>query len=155
MINTTGRNTIALSEEKLGKDSFLRHAREIAETHQEKWDGSGYPRGLKGEEIPISGRLMAIADVYDALISKRVYKEPFPHETAVAAIAEGKGTHFDPDMVDAFLSIAEEFRKIALKFSDFEEERRALAGSGKTAAFLLPILQRLAPDGDLPIFRTD
>lgn len=127
-----GMNTIALSEEKLGKNSFLRHARDIAETHQEKWDGSGYPRGLKGDQIPISGRIMAIADVYDALISKRVYKAPFPHKTAVATIVDGRGSHFDPDMVDAFLLLTEQFRKIALKFSDFEEERQLLSIPGES-----------------------
>ena len=72
--------------------------------HQEKWDGSGYPQGLAGEQIPLSARLMAVADVYDALISRRVYKEGMPHEKAVAIIEEGRGTHFDPDLVDAFLS---------------------------------------------------
>ena len=79
-----GEEALRLTEQKLGKSTFLRHAREIAGSHQEKWDGSGYPRGLKGEAIPVSGRLMALADVYDALISKRVYKPPMPHEKAVA-----------------------------------------------------------------------
>ncbi len=121
-----GRDTIKVCERRLGHNSFLRYAREIAETHQEKWDGSGYPYGLQGNEIPISGRLMAIADVYDALISKRVYKPPFPHEKAVKIIIEGKGTHFDPDMVDAFLEITEQFREIALEFADHDEERAML-----------------------------
>jgi len=122
-----GRDAIALQEKKLGENSFLHHAREIAATHQEKWDGSGYPEGLKGDDIPISGRLMAVADVYDALISKRVYKPPFPHSKAVTIIREGRGSHFDPDMVDAFMEITEEFRKIALQFADFEEERETLS----------------------------
>jgi putative two-component system response regulator len=122
-----GRNAIMSAEKRLGTESFLRYAREIAETHQEKWDGSGYPHGLKGEAIPIAGRLMAIADVYDALISKRVYKMPFTHAKAVQIIKEGKGTHFDPDMVDAFLELQDEFRKTALQFADFDEERAALA----------------------------
>jgi putative two-component system response regulator len=90
-----GEEALRRTEQKLGKSTFLRHAREIAGSHQEKWDGSGYPRGLKGDEIPVSGRLMALADVYDALISKRVYKPPMPHEKAVAIIREGRGTHFD------------------------------------------------------------
>ena len=111
---------------RLGQHSFLRHACEIAEGHQEKWDGSGYPKGLKGEEIPVSARLMAVADVYDALISKRVYKPPFPHSKAVGIISEGKGSHFDPDMVDAFLEIHEEFRRVALEFADFDEEKATL-----------------------------
>ena len=123
---TYGRDAIAAAEKNLGTNSFLRHAREIAESHQEKWDGSGYPNGRKGEEIPISGRLMAVADVYDALISKRCYKPPFPHSKAVAIIAEGSGSHFDPDMVDAFIEIEQELKEVALQFADFEEERESL-----------------------------
>ena len=102
------------------KPSFLSHARDIAYTHQEKWDGSGYPQGLKGEEIPLSGRIMAVADVYDALICKRVYKPPFPHEKAVSIISEGSGSHFDPDMVDAFLEIQDDFKTIASELADHE-----------------------------------
>lgn len=98
--------------------SFLRYAREIAQNHHEKWDGSGYPAGLKGEEIPLSGRLMAVADVYDALISKRVYKPAFSHDDAVAYIRDGRGGHFDPAIVDAFLEIADRFREIAREFAD-------------------------------------
>ena len=127
---TYGHDALWITEQKLGEDSFLRHAREIAYTHQEKWDGSGYPSGLKGDEIPIPGRLMALADVYDALISKRVYKPPFPHEKAVQIIVEGKGKHFDPDIVDAFLELENTFRNIALSFADHDEERKMLS-SGK------------------------
>jgi putative two-component system response regulator len=123
-----------ITEQKLGQDSFLRLAREIAYTHQEKWDGSGYPSGLKGDEIPLPGRLMALADVYDALISKRVYKPPFPHEKAVQIIVEGKGRHFDPDLVDAFIELQETFRNIALTFADYEEERQMLGGGKDLAA---------------------
>ena len=101
-----------------GTNTFLTFAREIAYGHQEKWDGSGYPEGLSGDDIPISARLMAVADVYDALISRRVYKAGMPHEQAVAIIREGRGAHFDPDVVDAFLEIAEEFRAIAERFAD-------------------------------------
>jgi len=121
-----GRDAIANSSADLGAESFLTCAQEIAATHHEKWDGSGYPSGLRGDEIPVSGRLMALADVYDALVSKRVYKPPFPHAKAVAIISEGRGSHFDPDIVDAFLAIAGEFREIALRFADCEEERRNL-----------------------------
>ena len=121
-----GRDAIAKAEQRLGGNSFLRLALEIAESHQEKWDGSGYPNGWAGEEIPVSGRIMAIADVYDALISKRVYKPPFKHSRAVAIIERGKGSHFDPDMVDAFLEIQEDFRAIAIEYADFEEERETL-----------------------------
>jgi len=123
-----GEEALRLTEQKLGRSTFLRHAREIAGSHQEKWDGSGYPRALKGDAIPVSGRLMALADVYDALISKRVYKPPMPHEKAVAIIREGRGTHFDPDVVDAFLALEETFRNIALTFADCDEEREALGG---------------------------
>ncbi len=121
-----GRDAIQCAEKRLGSNSFLRLAWEIAYSHHEKWDGSGYPQGLKKEEIPISGRLMALADVYDALISKRVYKPPFPHKKAVAIIVEGKGQHFDPEIVDVFLELEEQFRQIALKHADYEEERQSL-----------------------------
>jgi cyclic di-GMP phosphodiesterase len=121
-----GRDAIMISERKLGKDSFMRHAKEIAYAHHEKWDGTGYPQGLKGEEIPLSGRIMAIADVYDALVSRRVYKPPFPHSKAISIIVEGRGTHFDPELIDAFEALAEDLRSIALEFSDHEEERKAL-----------------------------
>jgi putative two-component system response regulator len=124
---TYGRDAIQTALRRLGENSFLRFAKEIAETHQEKWDGTGYPGGLKGGEIPVSGRLMAIADVYDALISKRVYKAPFAHSLAVKIISEGKGTHFDPVMIEAFVALQEEFRKVALQFADCDEERQALA----------------------------
>ncbi|MCK5162421.1 MAG: two-component system response regulator, partial [Desulfobacula sp.] len=90
-------------------------------------DGTGYPHGLKYKEIPIPGRLMAIVDVYDALISKRIYKPPFPHDKAVTIITDGKGQHFDPDMVDAFLELEDQFRQIALEHADFDEERKNLS----------------------------
>jgi putative two-component system response regulator len=128
-----GHEALRITEQKLGKSTFLRHAREIAHTHQEKWDGSGYPNGLKGDDIPVSGRLMAVADVYDALISKRVYKPPMPHEKAVRIIVEGKGSHFDPDVVDAFLQLEAVFRNIALTFADYEEERQMLGGAPTAA----------------------
>lgn len=98
--------------------SFLKIAKEIAHSHQEKYDGSGYPLGLKGDEIPISARLMCVADVYDALISKRVYKEGMEHEKAVEIMKEGRGTHFDPDILDAFLQLEKEFEEVAENFTD-------------------------------------
>lgn len=98
--------------------AFLECAAEIALCHQEKWDGSGYPRGLRGEAIPISGRLMAVADVYDALVSRRVYKPPIPHDQAVTIILEGSGSHFDPDIVSAFTAITSDFLSIAARFRD-------------------------------------
>jgi putative two-component system response regulator len=124
-----GEEALRKTEQKMGKSTFLRLAREIAGSHQEKWDGSGYPRGLKGEAIPVSGRLMALADVYDALISKRAYKASMPHEKAVAIIREGRGTHFDPDVVDAFLALEGTFRNIALTFADSDGEREALGSA--------------------------
>jgi putative two-component system response regulator len=120
---TLGREAIEQAERRLGTPvEFLSVAKEIAYSHQEKWDGSGYPEGLAGDAIPVSARLMALADVYDALISRRVYKPPFPHEKAVEIIAEGRGKHFDPDITDAFMEIREEFRAIALKYADTEHE---------------------------------
>ncbi|MDH5545778.1 MAG: response regulator [Gammaproteobacteria bacterium] len=113
-----GRDAILKASTGLGDNSFLRIAAEIAASHHEKWDGSGYPLGLKADEIPISGRLMALADVYDALISKRVYKPAFSHEKAKSIILEGKGTHFDPEVVDAFVAKEHEFIKIASQYKD-------------------------------------
>jgi response regulator RpfG family c-di-GMP phosphodiesterase len=117
---TLGGNAIAYSEEnfKVRNNNFLRLAQQIATGHHEKWDGSGYPKGLKGHEIPVSARLMAMADVYDALISRRIYKEAFSHERAAKMITEGYGAHFDPDIVDAFLAIQSEFLEIAERYSD-------------------------------------
>ena len=116
---TLGRNAIEEAERRLGmRVAFLSVSKEIAYSHQEKWDGSGYPEGLKGDAIPVSARLMAVADVYDALISKRVYKPAFPHEQACATIVKGRGTHFDPDMVDAFVEIAQDFLRISQRYPD-------------------------------------
>ncbi|WP_101047357.1 response regulator [Macromonas nakdongensis] len=120
---TIGYNAIARAERALGTElEFLRPAKEIALSHQEKWDGSGYPQGLAGEAIPLSARLMALADVYDALISKRVYKPAFSHEKAVAIIQEGRGQHFDPDVTDAFLAVHERFREIAASYADADHD---------------------------------
>jgi putative two-component system response regulator len=113
-----GRDAILQAERQLGSTSFLGYAREITYSHHERWDGTGYPEGLAGEDIPLSGRLMAIADVYDALISRRVYKPAFSHEEATATIREDAGTHFDPFMVEAFCAIAGEFEAIANRFTD-------------------------------------
>ena len=113
-----GRDALESAEKKLGKISFLRFAREVAYTHHEKWDGSGYPEGVGADQIPISGRLMALADAYDALTSKRVYKSAVSHENAVEIIREGKGRHFDPEAVDAFLEAKEEFQEIARRYAD-------------------------------------
>jgi putative two-component system response regulator len=99
-------------DEIIGKtkdDGFLHHAKKFAGYHHEKWNGTGYPRGLKEEEIPLEGRIMAIADVYDALISERPYKKPFSHEQAVEIIKDGSGVHFDPKLVEVFLTVAKDF----------------------------------------------
>lgn len=114
-----GRDAIVAAEKSIEvADNFLTFAKEIAYSHHEKWDGTGYPEGLTAEDIPLSARLMAIADVYDALISSRVYKPAFSHEKAVSIISKGRGSHFDPNMVDCFLTITDEFNAIALRFLD-------------------------------------
>ena len=122
-----GRDAIQHAEDRLGLEvDFLKLAKEIAYSHQEKWDGSGYPEGLAGDHIPISARLMAVADVYDALISRRVYKDAMSHEKAVDIITEGSGSHFDPDVVDAFLALTEQFSEVAKRFADSDEELEKL-----------------------------
>jgi len=107
-----GGESLTVGINEIGEDSFLTLAKEIALTHHEKWDGSGYPKGLAKKEIPLSGRLMALCDVYDALISKRVYKKAFSHDEAKKIILEGSGTHFDPDIVDAFIKREAKFIEI-------------------------------------------
>jgi len=97
---------------------FLRMAKEIAHWHHEKWDGTGYPDGLKWSEIPLSAKLMAVADVFDALVSKRVYKPAFSFEEAKEIMLQGRGHHFDPDILDAFISNFDKFTDIAEKYSD-------------------------------------
>jgi len=120
---TLGRDAIVHAETALGTSvEFLTMAKSISYSHQEKWDGSGYPEGLAGDDIPIAARLMAVADVYDALISRRVYKAGMSHEKAVQIMREGRGTHFDATMLDAFLEIQEEFRTIARRFVDTDAD---------------------------------
>ncbi len=113
-----GRVAIERVEEDLGNCDFLETAKEIAYTHHERWDGKGYPEGLKEDGIPVSGRLMAVADVYDALISRRVYKPAFTHEKAVEILRGERGAHFDPEVLDAFLARENDFRDIANRFRD-------------------------------------
>lgn len=105
--------------------AFLMLAKEIAHWHHEKWDGSGYPDGLAGDSIPISARLMALADVFDALITKRVYKPAMPFAEARNVIAAGRGQHFDPDVTDAFLLGFDDFVAIAQRYSDCGESTEA------------------------------
>lgn len=114
-----GLDVILKAERDLGIEvPVFKFAKEIINSHHEKWDGSGYPEGLAGDGIPISARIMAIADVYDALISRRIYKPPISHEQAVKIILESKGTQFDPDIVDAFHDVHVEFQRIAHTYSD-------------------------------------
>jgi putative two-component system response regulator len=123
-----GRDAISQAERELGAEvPFLRYAKEIAYSHHEKWDGSGYPEGMAGDAIPVSARLMALADVYDALISRRIYKAPMPHEQAVQVIMEGRGTHFDPDVADAFMRTCSEFLAIAKRYADSDSDMQAKA----------------------------
>jgi len=121
---TIGAEVIGKAEAQLGSNSFLRMAREMAGLHHERWDGSGYPRGLQGEEIPLSARLMAIADVYDALTSRRPYKSPFSHEKAFRVITRGDGRtlpeHFCPVVLEAFREVHDQWMRIAERFSDDE-----------------------------------
>jgi putative two-component system response regulator len=125
---TLGLQAIEHAEQSLGMSvEFLNMAKEIAYGHHEKWDGSGYPQGLVGEAIPLSARLMALADVYDALISRRVYKEGMPHAKAAEIIAQGRGSHFDPDVVDAFFQIEQTFVAIAQRYIDTDQELQAKA----------------------------
>ncbi len=121
-----GFSALKLASLRLGNNSFLKYAMELARHHHEKWDGSGYPDGLAGEDIPLSARIMAVADVYDALISARAYKPAFSHEKAVSIIKEARGTHLDPMIVDIFLADDEEFRQIAIEYADFQEETENL-----------------------------
>jgi adenylate cyclase len=110
-----GLNVITTAQSNAGAedDAILALAKDIVYTHHERWDGNGYPRGLKGEQIPIAGRLMAIVDVYDALTTRRRYRQPLSHDQAVELIVNGYGTHFDPDIVDAFLRTAPLMRDVA------------------------------------------
>jgi putative two-component system response regulator len=108
-----GVDAIEKIEEKTKEHEFLQHAKIIAGTHHEKWDGTGYPLGLSGQNIPLEGRMMAIADVYDALISRRPYKEPLSVEEAAQIIIEESGTHFDPDLIEIFQELMAEFAEIA------------------------------------------
>ncbi|MEI7536852.1 MAG: two-component system response regulator [Comamonadaceae bacterium] len=120
---TLGRNAIANAQASAPQDGeFFDIAKQIIYSHHEKWDGSGYPQGLAQEAIPIPARLMALADVYDALICQRVYKAGMPHAQAVQIIVEGRGKHFDPDVVDAFLALDAEFQVVATRFADSVED---------------------------------
>ncbi len=116
---TLGHDALVRAEKTLGRASpLLTVAKELALCHQEKWDGTGYPKGLWAEQIPLSARIVALADVFDALISNKVYKDGVSHDRAVQIITEGRGAHFDPAVVDAFLEVHEVFRSIAVRHAD-------------------------------------
>ncbi|MEO8857658.1 MAG: HD domain-containing phosphohydrolase [Burkholderiaceae bacterium] len=116
-----GRNAIEEIQRTAGVDmDVLDLAKEIAYAHQERWDGSGYPLGLAGEAIPLSARLMAIADTYDGLTTRRVYRDGVPHDVAVKHIFQQRGTHFAPDVVDAFMEVQNDFMGIAQRHVDTE-----------------------------------
>ena len=114
-----GKESIERAESLLHKpETFFKYAKEIIYSHHEKWDGSGYPEKLSGDKIPLPARIMAVADVYDALVTKRVYKEAFSHEKAVNIIRADSGRHFDPVIVEAFLKLEKKFSAISDKVKD-------------------------------------
>ncbi len=119
---TIGANIVdAITADGESDTMYLKHCKDICLSHHEKWDGKGYPNGLKGLEIPLSARIVAIVDVFDALVNKRCYKPPFTYEQATDIIRDGRGTHFDPDIVDIFLTVADKFEEIEIQHSDVEE----------------------------------
>jgi cyclic di-GMP phosphodiesterase len=122
---TIGRDALMRAVRGLGTNTFLRFAKEIAYSHHEKWDGTGYPQGLKGDQIPAAARIMAVADVYDALTSGRVYKPTFPHARALSTMKELRGSHFDPDMIDTFLQCEDRFLNISHRLADGDGNRAA------------------------------
>jgi putative two-component system response regulator len=119
---TVGEQCIREIELRLGHSNFLQMAREIAAGHHEHWDGKGYPRGLSGEEIPVAARVVAVADVYDALMSRRVYKEAYEPDQCEKIIRAEAGKQFDPDIVDVWLSVREKFRDIARRFAESDPQ---------------------------------
>jgi putative two-component system response regulator len=120
---TLAYEALVQAEQILGLQAEqLQILKDIAYSHQEKWDGSGYPQGLAGNGIPASARLVAVADVYDALISDRVYKSGVSHEVALGIILQGHASHFDPDIVDAFVDIQDDIKVIARRFADTDQD---------------------------------
>jgi response regulator RpfG family c-di-GMP phosphodiesterase len=112
-------------DEEINEQSFVTMAKEIAYYHHERWDGKGYPEGRRGQAIPLSARIVAVADVYDTLTSTRPYKEALTHQEAFELIRAERGTHFDPDVVDAFIDRADVFRRIKM-FNEFEEDPQSI-----------------------------
>lgn len=124
-----GEETISLAEQKFNDNDTLFIAKEIAGSHHERWDGKGYPRAIAGEQIPLWGRIMAVADVYDAIISRRVYKDALSHQEALAYLLKERGGQFDPEVVDAFIVVADSILEVALKYADDDEHRSILLGT--------------------------
>ena len=126
-----GEKIIQQTIETMPEADYLKEALNLTTYHHEKWNGTGYPYGLKGEDIPLSARIMAVADVFDALVSRRCYKEPFTFERAMDIIREGMGAHFDPEVAEAFLAASEEVRRVAERFEGVasvkEEVKNTLA----------------------------
>ncbi|HEV3340300.1 MAG TPA: response regulator [Pirellulales bacterium] len=129
-----GASTLDAALQQHPEAEFLRMGRDIALTHHERWDGSGYPQGLSGRNIPLCGRIVALADVYDALTSKRVYKDPFEHDVVRSIITAESGTHFDPDIVQAFLATEQEFIAIRRQFSAATEPAASKIAASSVAA---------------------
>jgi len=118
-----GFDAIARAEKTLGVTSpLLAVAKEMTLSHHEKWNGKGYPKGLSGTQIPLSARILAVADVYDALICNKVYRQGLSHEKAAGIILSERGEHFDPDVVDAFSDLSRDFEAVAHKFADTEQD---------------------------------
>ncbi|HTQ39833.1 MAG TPA: HD domain-containing phosphohydrolase [Pirellulales bacterium] len=125
--SSLGAETLGAALEQYPQAKFLKMARDIAATHHEHWDGSGYPNGLAGKQIPLCGRIVAVADVYDALCSKRVYKEAYGHEVARSIIIDAAGKHFDPGIVKAFLACEDQFVAIHQQFCDLNKAETGTA----------------------------
>ncbi|MBQ3462146.1 MAG: HD domain-containing protein, partial [Clostridia bacterium] len=121
---TLGSTIIDRAIEIVPESGYLEEAKNLSEYHHEKWNGKGYPHGISGEDIPLSARIMAVADVFDALVSRRSYKEPFTFEKAVEIIREDAGTHFDPLVVEAFLGAEDRVREVAEEFEKYSKENK-------------------------------
>jgi putative two-component system response regulator len=129
-----GFETIARAQAQVGVESahdeaILQIAKDIVYTHHERWDGQGYPRGLACDAIPVAGRIVAVVDAYDAMVEPRAYRESRPHDGAVAIIVEGRGTQFDPDVVDAFLAVEREFRLLRSRMQAQHAEEHDATGA--------------------------
>jgi putative two-component system response regulator len=142
-----GGETIRATAAAYPQASFLKMAMDVVMYHHERWDGTGYPEGLAGNNIPLSARIVAVADVYDALTSKRVYKAAFDHESASKIITDGRGTHFDPTLVDAFLQVQDAMDAIRIGFGDFPQATPATIERDSIA---LPIPQTEEPAANPP-----